>query len=56
MAVEADPKLILNRLFLSCTKGYEIPHFSRVKTPSGSRLKAELLTWEIFSAAHKSPC
>lgn len=39
MAVEADPKLILNKLFLSCTKGQEIPHFSRVK--STKRLQIE---------------
>lgn len=41
MAVEADPKLILNRLFLSYTKGHEIPHFHGVKKakllPIGSR-------------------
>lgn len=43
MAVEADPKLILNRLFLSYTKGHEIPHFHGVKKPSCSRLEAELL-------------
>lgn len=39
MAVEADPKLILNRLFLSHTKGQEIPHFSGVK--STKRLQIE---------------
>lgn len=55
MALEADPKLILNRLFLSRTKGHEIPHFHRAKTPSHSRLKAEPLTQEVFLAAHRSP-
>lgn len=44
MAVEADPKLILNRLFLSYTKEHEIPHFHGVKKPSCSRLEAELLS------------
>lgn len=55
MALEADPKLILNRLFLSRTKGHEIPHFHRAKTPSHSRLKAEPLTQEVFLATHRRP-